>query len=452
MNTIQYFLSTLRPAPPPSARASTSGLRIDNELPDLAEQASSPLRSVTAPHVYPSIDAQMQGVSSAATIADSGPVGTVSDQIDAAAATPSDDDDHDDKGSSHSDSSLGESPPSGAPLARISIRRGGKAPARSDSAQPTLGVALEDPLRDGASIRTEVERGEGVELGADTSPRGTADAQAVPTPPPPTYGAATTPVADLASPIAASREKRARVASSSWPWVSKLARWWPVRVTASLFILLRRFLALFPVPFLARPGYNAVFAPPRLPQKRLQPPSPSVLRPSARPASDEEKGLRNARVVSLELSVASPNALPPALQRQRARSISPPSAPVTTSIPRAPAAPPRLTPKTLVLDLDETLIHSTSRAIGLGGAGGKRGTPKGLKTRVVEVVLDGRSTVYTVYKRPWVDFFLRKVRPLAHSSSQVQVLTSHAKSAAGVVVVHGRHLHCLPPRIRGSRH
>ncbi|TNY17699.1 NLI interacting factor, partial [Rhodotorula diobovata] len=28
---------------------------------------------------------------------------------------------------------------------------------------------------------------------------------------------------------------------------------------------------------------------------------------------------------------------------------------------------------------------------------------------VVEVVLDGRSTVYTVYKRPWVDFFLRKV-------------------------------------------
>lgn len=71
-----------------------------------------------------------------------------------------------------------------------------------------------------------------------------------------------------------------------------------------------------------------------------------------------------------------------------------------------------------MLDLDETLIHSTSRSIGLGGSGGKRGAPKGLKTRVVEVVLDGRSTVYTVYKRPWVDFFLRKVGPgdPSHSS------------------------------------
>lgn len=64
--------------------------------------------------------------------------------------------------------------------------------------------------------------------------------------------------------------------------------------------------------------------------------------------------------------------------------------------------PPRLTPKTLVLDLDETLIHSTSRPY-------NNGARHGLKVRVVEVVLEGRSTVYTVYKRPWVDFFLRKV-------------------------------------------
>jgi hypothetical protein len=33
----------------------------------------------------------------------------------------------------------------------------------------------------------------------------------------------------------------------------------------------------------------------------------------------------------------------------------------------------------------------------------------GLKVRVVEVVLDGRSVIYHVYKRPWVDFFLKKV-------------------------------------------
>ena len=30
----------------------------------------------------------------------------------------------------------------------------------------------------------------------------------------------------------------------------------------------------------------------------------------------------------------------------------------------------------------------------------------------VEVVLGGRSTLYHVYKRPFVDYFLRKVRSL----------------------------------------
>ncbi|GAA99970.1 uncharacterized protein L969DRAFT_19558 [Mixia osmundae IAM 14324] len=65
-------------------------------------------------------------------------------------------------------------------------------------------------------------------------------------------------------------------------------------------------------------------------------------------------------------------------------------------------------PKTLVLDLDETLIHSTSR-LPLGQSTAGWGGNNGLKVRVVEVVLDGKSVVYHVYKRPWVDFFLRKV-------------------------------------------
>ncbi|KAL6309736.1 NLI interacting factor-like phosphatase-domain-containing protein [Sparassis latifolia] len=74
-------------------------------------------------------------------------------------------------------------------------------------------------------------------------------------------------------------------------------------------------------------------------------------------------------------------------------------------------------PKTLVLDLDETLIHSTSRPIyasstggsgllGLGGIFGRRNKGAG---HMVEVVLGGRSTLYHVYKRPFVDYFLRKV-------------------------------------------
>ncbi|TCD70421.1 Nuclear envelope morphology protein 1 [Steccherinum ochraceum] len=70
--------------------------------------------------------------------------------------------------------------------------------------------------------------------------------------------------------------------------------------------------------------------------------------------------------------------------------------------------------KTLVLDLDETLIHSTSRPMPysngsslLGSFGiGKKNKGSGY---TVEVVLGGHSTVYHVYKRPFVDYFLRKV-------------------------------------------
>ncbi|KAF8529201.1 NIF-domain-containing protein [Hysterangium stoloniferum] len=90
-----------------------------------------------------------------------------------------------------------------------------------------------------------------------------------------------------------------------------------------------------------------------------------------------------------------------------------PSSPTST-----PSISPRKTPfhfpKTLVLDLDETLIHSTSRPLighgtggtGLLGLGGRRNKGAG---HMVEVVLGGRSTLYHVYKRPFVDYFLRKV-------------------------------------------
>ncbi|KAH8830811.1 NLI interacting factor-like phosphatase [Flagelloscypha sp. PMI_526] len=67
-------------------------------------------------------------------------------------------------------------------------------------------------------------------------------------------------------------------------------------------------------------------------------------------------------------------------------------------------------PKTLVLDLDETLIHSTSRPIQsdrTGWFGFRRRDNKPGYT--VEVVLGGRTTLYHVYKRPFADFFLRTV-------------------------------------------
>ncbi|KIY73708.1 NIF-domain-containing protein [Cylindrobasidium torrendii FP15055 ss-10] len=98
----------------------------------------------------------------------------------------------------------------------------------------------------------------------------------------------------------------------------------------------------------------------------------------------------------------------------------PPPIPQTKSDAAAPRPPPRkipyhLLPKTLVLDLDETLIHSTSRPMppstskwgffGLNLFTRHKQAPG----HVVEVVLGGRSTLYHVYKRPFVDFFLRTV-------------------------------------------
>lgn len=113
-------------------------------------------------------------------------------------------------------------------------------------------------------------------------------------------------------------------------------------------------------------------------------------------------------------------------------------------------------PKLLVLDLDETLIHSTSRmgSVGSsGGAGGSGGsTPvtssveratwnantAGLKVRVVEVVLDGRSVIYHVYKRPWVDFFLKKVS-WRDDDSVACLQKGQLVGAAGTRVLSARH-------------
>ena len=55
--------------------------------------------------------------------------------------------------------------------------------------------------------------------------------------------------------------------------------------------------------------------------------------------------------------------------------------------------------KLLVLDLDETLVHSTSR--------GSRYHDK--NCHLIEVLIEKHVCLYYVYKRPHVDFFLKKV-------------------------------------------
>jgi hypothetical protein len=96
----------------------------------------------------------------------------------------------------------------------------------------------------------------------------------------------------------------------------------------------------------------------------------------------------------------------------------------SAGLPIAPRKTPFHLPKTLVLDLDETLIHSTSRPLPAAGIRGLFGTRRAA-SHTVEVVMGGRSTLYHVYKRPFVDYFLRKVRVanLSHSHLRGGALT-----------------------------
>ena len=69
---------------------------------------------------------------------------------------------------------------------------------------------------------------------------------------------------------------------------------------------------------------------------------------------------------------------------------------VQSSMTSTPSFSSMMKTKTLILDLDETLIHSTSR--------GSRAD-----AHMIEVMVDNHACLYYVYKRPHVDHFLKKV-------------------------------------------
>ncbi|KAI0772060.1 HAD-like domain-containing protein [Trametes elegans] len=135
-------------------------------------------------------------------------------------------------------------------------------------------------------------------------------------------------------------------------------------------------------------------SPPTPPSEKV----PSVPIPS--PAGDPDRRLPS--LVSSRRPPAPSTLTPPNTARSRS---------VTPTHPTKQT--PFHQPKTLVLDLDETLIHSTSRPIPSAGGSGLFGFGSRNKgaAYTVEVVLGGRSTLYHVYKRPFVDYFLRKVSP-----------------------------------------
>ncbi|GAA5936165.1 Nem1-Spo7 phosphatase catalytic subunit NEM1 [Sporobolomyces koalae] len=335
MNTLSYFLSTLRPAPPPSPRASTSELPIPLDHP----------RSPSTPLDTTSPTTAGEALESSADVLDTD----------------------------------GESSERGIPSARDLTQDTIEAVYVSDGRGEPPRIGIVPPSRSGSrkgKSRAPSEPGE------ETEP-----SQQVVVAPESTTVTTTFAWHGKEGTSTLSSDDR-----PSWPFVVRLARTWPFRFTASIYLLIRRFLSLFGLSYPPRPHSNALLA--------------SL---STEPVLDPEKSAQTSHrhfkntIISLAITRRAQTSTPP--------SSGPPSPSLTPSlaaptIPRAIRAPPRMTPKTLVLDLDETLIHSTSRPTSIGG---RRSVPKGLKTTMVEVVLDGRSTMYTVYKRPWVDFFLRKV-------------------------------------------
>ncbi|GAA6005128.1 hypothetical protein JCM11491_002586 [Sporobolomyces phaffii] len=350
MNTLSYFLSTLRPSPPPSPRASTSEfpipLQVDGVTPIRPRELSSPSS-----------------------------VGDASDpSFDLLGAAEGHAGDRDEE------------------RGRTRRTNGTDALVRSDHRGEPPRIGIVPPSRKGSrkgKSRAEhgVASGHGHEQDA-------LDEKSSREPTLPFHDKQPTTATATTQSVTLSTDPR----PTSWPFVARLARTWPFRFTASLYLLIRRFLSLFGLSYPPRPHFN------------------SLLSPLVETESDREKSgpLVKSTIVSLALtSTASAPESPPSFSDTPPPSVPPspgfPSSQSTT-VPRPLRAPPRLTPKTLVLDLDETLIHSTSRPTSFsGGRGARRSVPKGLKTTMVEVVLDGRSTMYTVYKRPWVDFFLRKV-------------------------------------------
>jgi hypothetical protein len=190
----------------------------------------------------------------------------------------------------------------------------------------------------------------------------------------------------------------------------------PVRISIALLVLIRKLLssvgikidlpaelwslsegakARLPVPpLLVRPSIRKTPATPTKSGKRL---------PIWKRALDKRKSA-NESEASQDTATADASSSPSSSRRSSFTLFG-------ASKPAVEArhhTPPVLRPKTLILDLDETLIHSTNR---IGGLANVHSTwaSTGVPVRLVEVVLDGRSTVYHVYKRPWVDFFLKKV-------------------------------------------
>lgn len=182
----------------------------------------------------------------------------------------------------------------------------------------------------------------------------------------------------------------------------------------------------------------------QLPPPTLPPSSPLLPLPPPPPPASPPAAVSHASLPAPLAPHAEPQTLAPA---------STPFSSYTSraSTPQTTRPRPILQQKTLVLDLDETLIHSTSRPqstpsgggmLNVGGFGRKN---KGAG-HTVEVVLGGRSTVYHVYKRPFVDYFLRKARLACF---RIALWGYAHRARTGLGMVHIGYIHRVAARVRG---
>ncbi|KAJ2846055.1 Nuclear envelope morphology protein 1 [Coemansia brasiliensis] len=110
-----------------------------------------------------------------------------------------------------------------------------------------------------------------------------------------------------------------------------------------------------------------------------------------------------------------------------ASTVSTPTASLSARHTGKAAVPRELKKKTLVLDLDETLIHSSPQ-------GSYRAHHR------IEVVIDKVACLYYVYKRPHVDYFLRKVSEWYNVVVFTASLAEYADPVIDLLDVQGKYI------------
>ena len=192
------------------------------------------------------------------------------------------------------------------------------------------------------------------------------------------------------------------IPKASYTVFSQLVESLPVRTAVSLFILIRKVLGYLGVNLRTSAKLESLLESHVPPISSHQ--EPSVPRIEVQlPVQEEKKAVK----------IVEPSNEKGWQIKFLRRSSSPNAAALSLKTRITPIHSPALSiltkPKFLVLDLDETLIHSTNKTPLTDSSAYNRWSSRNLSCRTVEVVLNGNRTIYSVYKRPWVDLFLKKV-------------------------------------------